>query len=204
MHRASFHDFMANGRMRNAYRGQGRVLSILKMKPEISQKELTYLLGVSKQSLAELLAKLEKSGYITRTPSDEDKRAVTVKLTDKGKTASPPDKDSDATDTETIPDCLNDAELVTFSEYLGRIIKRYEEQFPDEDYDERRKYVEEFMSLHGHGHGFGAFGGRGGRPHNRGAHPEHHSFFCGFNRGGCHGDQPRGHDCEHRRPNPCL
>ena len=64
MHRASFHNFMGNGMARNPLRGQGRVLAILKMKPEISQRELTYLLNMSKQSLAELLAKLEMSGHI--------------------------------------------------------------------------------------------------------------------------------------------
>lgn len=32
--------------------GQGRVLAILKLKPEISQRDLSYLLDMSKQSLA--------------------------------------------------------------------------------------------------------------------------------------------------------
>ena len=64
MHRTLFRGYWGGGRSSNPYRGQGRVLAILKMKPEISQKELTYLLNMSKQSLAELLAKLERSGYI--------------------------------------------------------------------------------------------------------------------------------------------
>ena len=42
-------------------RGQGRVLAILKMQPEISQKELLYLLDMRPQSLGELLSKLEKT-----------------------------------------------------------------------------------------------------------------------------------------------
>ena len=66
------HRHMAVGRQRtfmNPHRGQGRVLSILKLKPEITQKELTYLLDMSKQALGELLKKLENCGYITRTPS---------------------------------------------------------------------------------------------------------------------------------------
>lgn len=44
-------------------RGQGRVLAILKMKPEISTKDLAYLLGIRQQSLNELLNKLEKKEY---------------------------------------------------------------------------------------------------------------------------------------------
>ena len=55
MHRTMFNHF---GKMHNPHRGQGRVLAILKLKPVISQKELTYLLNMSKQSVAELITKL--------------------------------------------------------------------------------------------------------------------------------------------------
>ena len=75
-HRALFQHFMWGGSAYNRHRGQGRVLGILRMKPELSQRELTYLLNMSKQALAELLFKLEKSGYITREPSEEDKRVM--------------------------------------------------------------------------------------------------------------------------------
>ena len=150
MHRASFHGSMADGRMHNPHRGQGRVLSILKMKPEISQKELTYLLDMSKQSLAELLSKLERNGYITREPSVEDKRVMTIKLTDEGKGASAADGENDTFEAAQVLDCLNDEELAAFSEYLSRIIKQYENQFPEADYEGRRKHMEMFMSRYNH------------------------------------------------------
>ena len=168
MHRASFHGFMADGRRHNPHRGQGRILSILKLKPEISQKELTYLLGMSKQALAELLSKLEKNGCITREPSEDDKRVMTIRLTEKGMHAFPADNESEAFEPVKTLDCLSDEELTAFSDYLSRIIKRYEEQFPDEDYEERRKYMEQFLFRYGHGHGGhgerGSFGGHGDRP----------------------------------------
>lgn len=63
------------------HRGQGRVLKILKLQPEISQKELGYLLDMRNQSLGELLVKLEKSGAITREPSEEDRRSMNIRLT---------------------------------------------------------------------------------------------------------------------------
>jgi DNA-binding MarR family transcriptional regulator len=172
MHRAAFHDFMIGGRMHNPHRGQGRVLAMLKLKPEISQKELTYLLGMSKQSLAELLIKLERSGYITREPSDDDRRIMTIKLTEEGMKAAD-DVDDNASETSKILDCLSDEELAVFSEYLGRIIKRCEEQFPDEDFEQRRRSMEEFMMMHGRGRGFGWFGGHGG------PHGEPEDFFEG-------------------------
>ena len=155
MHRASFQGFMG-GRAHNPLRGQGRVLAILKIKPEISQKELTYLLNMSKQALAELLAKLEKSGYITRAPSEADRRVMTVRLTEAGESAAG-DVDEGALETRRILDCLSAEELAAFSDYLGRIIGRYEELFPGGDFEERRRMMEEFMTRHGHG--FGGFRG---------------------------------------------
>ena len=170
MHRTMFSHF---GKMHNPHRGQGRVLALLKMKPEISQKELTYLLNMSKQAVAELIAKLERGNYITREPSEADKRVMTINLTEKGAKAVT-DADDNALETTKIFDCLNDDELDTFSNYLGRIIKRYEEQFPDEDFEQRRQMMENFMSSYGHGHGFE-------REHNHDFHGHGRHFGRGFN-----------------------
>lgn len=196
MHRASFQGNLCGGRMHNPHRGQGRVLAILKLKPEISQKELTYLLNMSKQALAELLAKLEKSGYITREPSEEDRRVMTVKLTEAGMNAAG-DVDDGAPEAAKILDCLNEEELAAFSDYLDRIIRRYEELFPGEDFDQRRKMMEAFMFRHGPG--FGGFPGRSGEfgesPDGRGI-DFFGSFGGGHGRCGKHGehDGPNGHD----------
>jgi DNA-binding MarR family transcriptional regulator len=175
MHRASFHSFMGAGRAHNPHRGQGRVLAILKMKPEISQRELTYLLNMSKQALAELLVKLEKSGYVTREQSEVDKRVMTIKLTEEGMKAAD-NVDDETAETEEFLDCLNDEELAAFSGYLDRIITRYEEHFPDEDFEQRRKSMREFMFHHRHG-----FGRRGGCPD---GHDEHRNRYGGGFGGG--------------------
>ena len=77
MHRLVFHNYVSEGKpTRNPYRGQGRVLAALNQNPQISQKELTQQLGMSKQSLAELLGKLEKSGMIRRTQSERTSAAL--------------------------------------------------------------------------------------------------------------------------------
>lgn len=163
MHRTMFYHY---GKAYNPHRGQGRVLAILKMKPAISQKELTHLLNMSKQSVAELLAKLEKGGYIIRKQSEDDKRVMTIQLTEKGEKAVGDTEDS-GMDALKVLDCLNEEELSAFSDYLERIIKQYEKQFPDEDFEQRRKYMEKFMSSYGHGFGHfkkghGGHGGHGG------------------------------------------
>ncbi len=101
-------------------RGQGRILAMLKIQPEIKTRELAYLLGIRQQSLNELLNKLEKSGYVERKPSENDKRVMVVHLTEKGKKIQQPE-----TDYEEIFDCLSLEELQQFGEYLDRIIAAF-------------------------------------------------------------------------------
>ena len=59
LHRYQTEAYKENGPLGSPYKGQGRILAILKLKPEISHKELSYLLGISTQSMSELLRKLE-------------------------------------------------------------------------------------------------------------------------------------------------
>ena len=161
MHRGRMHG-MGPGRGMMANRGQGRVLALLKMKPEMSQRDLTFLMGMSKQSLAELLTKLERSGYIEREASEEDRRVMNVRLTETGAMAAEDVGESESPAQQTL-DCLSDEELGPFSEQLSRIIERWEGLFPQEDFHRRREMMEMFMSEHGehhhHPHGFGR--GRG-------------------------------------------
>ena len=146
MHRYHMQSFRNFAPFSNPHRGQGRVLSILKMKPEISQRELSYLLDMSKQSLAELLGKLEKSGYITRETAEDDRRVSNVKLTEEGARVAD-EMDDETPEIYELIDCLNDKELKDFSEYLRRIIECFEEQFPDNDAT-RKQMMERFMKRH--------------------------------------------------------
>ena len=66
--------------------GQGRILSALRRKKSVSQKELGVLLDIRPQSLGELLQKLENNGFVERHRSTSDKRALLVELTEKGET----------------------------------------------------------------------------------------------------------------------
>lgn len=70
------------------YRGQSKVLSILKDNPGITQKELLENLNVTPQSLSEYLTKLEKKALISKTQSNKDRRVMIVKLTEAGKKAA--------------------------------------------------------------------------------------------------------------------
>ncbi len=165
-------------------RGQGRVLAMLKLQPEITTRDLSYLLGIRQQSLNELLNKLEKSEYVRREPSEADKRVMMVKLTEKGKAGQ-----QERPDYSGIFDCLSPEEQETFGDYLDRVITELEAQLGTEaDEEEIENWIESARSrmgsdmfermmsrggrfgLHGHGpaepgfHGRFSPGGRGPGP----------------------------------------
>ena len=122
MHRAAFQNYKDH----STYRGQGRVLSILKERPEIGRKELEELLGVSRQGLNELLGKLEKGGLILRQPSEEDRRATLICLTGRGRAAAEEAEERIHPLTGML-NCLNQEEQAMFSDFLGRILEAQKE-----------------------------------------------------------------------------
>ena len=144
LHRYHTQHFMELGLLGNPHRGQGRVLSILKLKPEISQKELTYLLDMSKQGLAELLYKLEKKGYIKRELVEEDRRSFNIKLTEEG-AAVAGEMDDKSLDLNKVFCSLSDEELAKLYGYLQRIIECLENQLPGEDNELRKQMMDKFM-----------------------------------------------------------
>ncbi|MDR1131972.1 MAG: MarR family transcriptional regulator [Oscillospiraceae bacterium] len=157
LHRQQIRSWAENGPMADTSRGQGRILALLKLRDGISTKDLSYLLGVRVSSLNELLSKLEKGGYIIREPSEQDKRVMLVKLTEKGKNEQQPV----SVDCGDIFSCLSEDEQKTMGEYLGRIIDALHAGAGNDDEDKLAK-LEDFRSrfgdigafFGGHGHDF--------------------------------------------------
>ncbi|MGO8693405.1 MAG: MarR family winged helix-turn-helix transcriptional regulator [Rectinemataceae bacterium] len=114
------------GPLSSRHQGQGRVLALLKLKPEVSQKELSTILDIRSQSLGELLAKLERQGYVTRTPSEEDRRGMNISLTEAGKIES--EKQDEKADFDSFFDCLETEEQKKLGESLERLSRRLEEE----------------------------------------------------------------------------
>ena len=123
MHRTAFQSFKEH----SSYRGQGRILSILKERPEISRKELEEQLGISRQGLNELLGKLEKSGLVVRIPSPSDRRALLIQLTEQGRAAAEESEEGVHPLTGLL-DCLSQEEQAAFSGCLDRILKAQKER----------------------------------------------------------------------------
>ena len=161
----------AFGPFASPHRGQGRVLALLKLQPEITQKELSYLLDMRQQSISELLAKLEQKGYITRTPSPEDKRTTVIRLTEEGKVAAE-QTDQNEGGMEKILSCLSEEEQANLAGYMDRLGDALEKELEG---------MEEDWKGFGRGEGceHGPHGRCGAPPHH-GPHGKHFKNRMGF------------------------
>ena len=135
LHKQQLRSWAEFGPMADTSRGQGRILAMLKIKDGISTKDLSYLLGVRVSSLNEMLSKMEKNGFITREPSEQDKRVMLVYLTEKGRE----EQQEQSADMNDIFDSLTAAEQALFSEYLDRIISKLTEGESDVKEDMKKK-----------------------------------------------------------------
>lgn len=162
-------------------RGQGRILAFLKLQDGIRTKDLSYLMDIRISSLNELLAKLEKSGYILREPSEEDKRIMLIRLTEKGRAAEQPEPEQ-----ADLFRCLSPEEQETFGSYLDRIIAALEaelDQADPQDYAENCRRRQEAFDR--------CFRGEHARDGHRGPGS------------GCHGGFQNGFGRHRRSDGPC-
>lgn len=104
-------------------RGQSRVLSLLKSCPRMSQKELSNRLHIRAQSLGELLIKLERNGYLIRTASNADRRAMEIQLTRQGALAAERLEEG-ILDSVKVFDCLNVEEKNSLTDCLDKLIEK--------------------------------------------------------------------------------
>lgn len=112
---------------RMAYRGQGRVLKLLRLKPEMSQREMAEILGIRPQSLGETLSKLEAAGYVEREPMENDRRSLVVRLTESGAQAAESGPDAGEDD---IFSCLDEGERAQLEAILDKLAAQLEAELP--------------------------------------------------------------------------
>ena len=173
------------GHLADTTRGQGRILAALQMRDGISTKDLSYLLGLAVSSLNEFLSKLEKGGYIIREQSEQDKRVILVKLTEKGRAQQ--SQSEETADMGDIFECLSKDDQISLGTFLDKVIDALGEKlgFGDEELEwlkaantERDRLFAEMGEAGMHGFdphtfrgGFGGFPSRRGFPHGRGGFP---------------------------------
>lgn len=125
-----------HGAMGDPLRGQGRVLTLLKAKPQTTQRELSYLLDMRQQSLSELLTKLEEKGYIIRSKSADDGRVTEVHLTEAGAAAAPsPQQMEERAD---ALDCLSADEQAQLEALTNKVTASIEEKLSQMGIDPHR------------------------------------------------------------------
>lgn len=178
--RRYYHRQMAKNQGYGPHRGQGRVLTLLKMNPEISQKDLTFVLGMRPQSVGELLQKLEDKDLITRDASEQDRRVMIIRLTNLGMEEA--EKISETTDIgEELFADFSDDEKIEWARLVEKLSETLKNELGEDDSEEFFGGGREFdgpRPPHEHGpHGPHGHGG----PHGRGpAHPHHIDEFDDF------------------------
>ncbi|MFB9768368.1 MarR family winged helix-turn-helix transcriptional regulator [Lactiplantibacillus modestisalitolerans] len=153
-----------HGSQSSLHRGQGRVLAVLKMKPETTQRELVYVLNMSPQAVSECLAKLEKAGYVHRSASATDRRVMTIKLTAAGQKAAERNAESSS---DSAFDVLTDEEQQTFDGLLTKVENKILDELPEDDFARRTTPFNEMPGCGGGRPGCGRGMGPMGRRFNR-------------------------------------
>lgn len=158
--------------MRSLYEGKGsqrRVLIILNETGRITQRELTERLGIQPGSASEVIAKLEDSGYITRTPSETDRRTADIELTQTGKISAQEAAEQRNKRHEEMFSCLSDDEKNSLLLLLEKVNKDWEERYREAE--ENKHNFKHNHGRHNHeGHHKGHHGGHNHGGHNHGSH----------------------------------
>jgi DNA-binding MarR family transcriptional regulator len=55
------------------------------LRAPMSQRELATASGVTEQTMSRVLARMERTGYVTRSPHDHDRRRHVITITDSGR-----------------------------------------------------------------------------------------------------------------------
>ncbi|HIR91119.1 MAG TPA: MarR family transcriptional regulator [Candidatus Limicola stercorigallinarum] len=100
---------------------------IAKRGGQITQQELGSFFELKPGSLSEVLAKIETAGFIERTRNPEDRRQLTIRLTDKGRAEAARDQEARRHFRAQAFDCLSIEERKTLLDMLERIRTRWEE-----------------------------------------------------------------------------
>lgn len=114
----------------NMMDGKGRLLTVLKTKDGLTQRELSEALDIRPSSVGELLRKLEANDLVIRQNNDADRRVMNVYLTESGRKLI---EDSPAVHTEIQVNVLNDIseeEKEVFTRVLTKMIISLEEKYP--------------------------------------------------------------------------
>ena len=103
--------------------GQGRVLFALWKEDGVPINDIARRTLLRKSTLSELLDNLEEAGYIERVQSQEDRRKVLIRTTEKTNKLQKAYIDLSVTMTKLFYDGFTGEEIDKFEEYLQRVLE---------------------------------------------------------------------------------
>jgi DNA-binding MarR family transcriptional regulator len=102
---------------------QGRILFVLWSRDEIPISELAKRTMLSKTTLTSMLDRLEKTGYLTRVRSKDDRRTILLKRTEKDKSLERTYAQVSDEMTDLFYEGFEPAEIDNFENQLKRILE---------------------------------------------------------------------------------
>lgn len=125
----SNHDF-------NMMDGKGRLLSVLRHKEGLTQRELCEELDIRPSSVGELIRKLENSGLVQRQNNETDRRVMNVYLTENGRTFVENASSAQTGIQANLFKDISEEEQDMFVRVLQKMIISLENEYPMQNPDE--------------------------------------------------------------------
>jgi len=101
------------------------VISILSERPSISINELAHLAGMHQAPISRIVEKLSKKDLVHRVTSVEDRRSVSVKLTETGKALRERLSGITSTNAKDSFACLSEEEYEVFMATIKKVLKSH-------------------------------------------------------------------------------
>lgn len=112
---------------------QKRILIILNEAGVITQRELTERLGIQPGSASEVIGKLEDAGFISRTPSESDRRTTDIQLTQSGKIKAEEAAQQRKLRHQEMFSCLSGEEKETLLSLMEKLNSYWEVRYHDKN-----------------------------------------------------------------------
>ncbi|MGH9303633.1 MAG: MarR family winged helix-turn-helix transcriptional regulator [Acidimicrobiales bacterium] len=108
-------------RSSGVFPGQELLLMQLFEQDGLSQTDLVRALGLDASTVTKMLQRMERAGWVERTPADHDHRVVLITLTDKGRSLQAVVEDAWRSLERLTTECLDNAQIEQARAVLAQI-----------------------------------------------------------------------------------
>jgi MarR family transcriptional regulator for hemolysin len=102
------------------------VLGALREGASLTQKELAAMAQIEQPAMAELLSRMERDGYIRRSPDPRDRRSSLISLTASAKKKLAPAREAFVAGHDEALSGFSEAEIAQFMAFLQRTVSNLE------------------------------------------------------------------------------